>query len=387
VRKLALCASLAVLALAPGASARPQAKAPGVLLSKSYLGVYRLGPSGGLQRLVGKDIHPLAVAADGTAAGIRASDRNQNGPLFLASGTRRVELPHSTGGVPCVAFSADGSKVAYITGKVTLTQPSPNLDYFRIDDTLWLADVAHPDEARAIETGIFVTSECPLPAPTGERFAYVIRAASDLWKLRVYRSGSVGTVAEEQAPVTSNHDRSFAWAPNGTLGFIRGDELWATGRRIATDLTSTLGPRPNIRYGRAIDFSSDGRLIAVSLGQNTAIFRLGGKLVRIVPGHLIEWSGSKGVLTIGVARQTIIVLRRFPFAGPGRTMARFFKLPLVSDPAGRWFAYPVAQAGQFVFRRADGSVIRTRLLWIRSIGVPLAAVDRSGRLSVPAGSY
>ena len=68
-------------------------------------------------------------------------------------------------------------------------------------------------------------------------------------------------------------------------------------------------------------------------------------------------------------------------------MARFFKLPLVSDPAGRWFAYPVAQAGQFVFRRADGSVIRTRLLWIRSIGVPLAAVDRSGRLSVPAGSY
>ncbi len=384
MRRPALCLCLAVLALAAGASGQPQATAPGVLFSKWYLGVYRVGTSGALQRLVGRDIHPLAVAANGTAAGIRGSDRNQNGPLFLARGATRAELPHSTGGVWCAAFSADGTLVAYVSGKVVLTQPSPDLTYFRIDGTLWLADVAHPDEARAIDSGTFATSECPLPAPTGRRFAYVIRTAPDVWELRLW-NGAAATIADEQTPVPSNHDRSFAWAPNGKLGFLRGDELWAGGRRIATNLKAKLAPPPKNRYGKEIDFSSDGRLLAVSVGNKTGIFRLSGQLIRVVPGHLIDWSGSQGVLTIGDTKHAIIVLRRFPLDGPSRVMARFFKMPLVSDPAGRWFAYPVAQTGQFVFRGADGSVIRTILL--RSIGVPIAAVDRSGRLSVPAGSY
>jgi hypothetical protein len=382
---VALCASLVVLVLAPGANGRPQATAAGVLLSKQYHGVYRLGPSGGLRRLVGNDIHALAVAADGTAVGVLASDRNQNGPLFLARGATRVQLSDSSGGVWCAAFSADRTLVAYVTGKVALTQPSPGLDYFRIDGTLWLADVAHPDQARAIDTGTFATSECPLPAPTGARFAYVIRTAPDVWALRLYRDGGVATIADDQTAVPSNHDRSFAWAPNGTLAFLRGDELWASGQRTATGLASKLRPLAKIRYARAIDFSSDGRLIAVSLGNKTGIFGLGGRLVRVVPGHLIDWSGSKGVLTIGDTRDAVVVLRRFPLAGPGRVIARHFKLPLVADPAGQWFAYPVAQTGQFVFRRADGSVLRN--VKLRALGVPIAAVDRSGRLSVPAGSY
>ena len=385
MKQPALWASLAVLALAPVASGRPQTTTPGVLLSKQYLGVYRLGPSGALERLIGRDIHPLAVAADGTAAGTRASDRHQNGPLLLAHGRTRVALPNSTGGVWCAAFSADGSLVAYITGKVLLTQPSPELAYFRIDGTLWVADVAEPNQARALDTGTFATSECPLPAPSGRRFAYLIRTAPDVWQLRLYRNGGVATIADEQTPVPSNHDRSFAWAPNGTIGFVRGDDVWAGERRIATGLTAKLAPRSKIRHSKEIDFSSDGRLVAVSLGSKTGIFRLNGNLVRVVPGHLIEWSGSRGVLTIGDNRQAVVVLRRFPLAGPGRTIARFFKLPLVSDPAGRWFAYPVAQKGQLVFRRADGSLLRT--VRLRSIGVPLAAVDRSGRVTTPAGSY
>ena len=83
MRKPALCASLAVLALAAGASGQPQATSPGVLLSKHWLGVYRLVPSGAIQRLVGTDIRPLAVSADGDAAGVRASDKQRNGPLFI----------------------------------------------------------------------------------------------------------------------------------------------------------------------------------------------------------------------------------------------------------------------------------------------------------------
>ena len=385
VSKLALCTSLVVLVFAPGASGQPQTQLPGVLLSKGFVGLYRLAPSGAIQRLVGTDIRPLAVAADGTAAGVRASDRGQNGPLFIARGTTRTELPHSSDGVHCVAFSGDGSLAAYISGKAVLTEPSPGLVYFQIDGTLWLADVAHPEQARAIDSRTFAVSECPLPSPTGQRFAYLIRTTPGVWELRLYRNGGVATVADEQTPIPSNHDRSFAWAPNGTLAFIRVDELWVGHRRIATGLVGKLAPNPKARHGEALDFSSDGRLIAVCFGDRTAIFRLNGGLVRVVHGHLIDWSGSEGVLTIGDTRQAVVAFYRYPLRGAVRLLAYHFKLPAVSDPAGAWFAYPLAQTGRFVFRRASGSLLR--VVRLHSVAAPLAAVARSGRLSVPAGSY
>lgn len=356
-----------------------------MLLSKGFVGLYRLAPSGAIKRLVGADIRPLAVAADGTAAGVRASDLGQNGPLFIARGTARTELPHSSDGVRCVAFSGDGSLVAYVSGKPVLTEPSPGLRYFRIDGTLWLADVAHPEEARAIDSGTFAVSECPLPAPTGQRFAYFIQTSSRDWELRLYRDGGVRTIADDPAPVPSNHDRSFAWAPNGTLAFLRVDELWVGHRRIATGLVGRLATTPKTGHAEALDFSSDGHLIAVCLGQKTGIFRLNGGLVRVVHGHLIDWSGSQGVLTIGANKQFVIAFYRYPLRGPGRVLAYHFKLPAVSDPAGAWFAYPLAQTGGFVFRRADGSLLR--IVRLHSVGAPLAAVARSGRLSMPAGSY
>ena len=74
-------------------------------------------------------------------------------------------------------------------------------------------------------------------------------------------------MADEQTPVPSNHDRSFAWSPNGTLGFVRGDDLWVGHRRIASGLARKLAPNPNARRGEALDFSSDGRLIAVCFGK------------------------------------------------------------------------------------------------------------------------
>jgi hypothetical protein len=387
VRNLALGTACAILALASGGSAHPQTAAPGVLLSKDFRGVYRLGLKGPMRRLVGPDICPVAVAADGTAAGFLAADRCRNGRLYLARGPARIQLPQSGDGTNCAAFSADGSLLAYISGKVLLTQPSPQLSYFRIEGTLWVADVAHPAQAQAIESGTFTTSECPLAAPTGRRFAYFVQTAPNEWELRIYRNGGVATVADDQTSVPSNDDRSFAWAPNGTLGFVRGDDLWAAQRRIATNLTATIGLQPNIRSAKAIDFSSNGRFVAVSLAQRTAIYQLNGVLVRVVKGHLIDWSGSQGVLTIGVTKKFQIAFYRFPLRGPGRVLAYYFKLPAVSDPAGGWFAYPIDQTRQFVFRRADGSVLRVVEPWLRSDAIPLAAVDRSGRLSVPAGSY
>jgi hypothetical protein len=213
----------------------------------------------------------------------------------------------------------------------------------------------------------------------------VIQTSPGVWELRLYRNGGVATVADEQTPVPSNHDRSFAWSPNGTLGFVRGDDLWVGHRRIASGLARKLAPNPNARRGEALDFSSDGRLIAVCFGNKTAIFRVSGRLVRVVHGHLIDWSASQAVLTIGATRQAAIAFYRSPLRGPRRVLAYHFKLPAVSDPAGAWFAYPLAQGGRFVFRRGNGSLLR--VVRLNSIGVPLAAIDRSGRLSVPAGSY
>jgi hypothetical protein len=387
MRKPTLLASLAILALAPGAGGQLQAPAPGALVSKNFVGVYRLGPSGPVQKIVGPDIRPIAVAADGTALGFLASDRSRSGPLYLARGPIRIQLPQSAGGTNCAAFSADGSQVVYITGKVLLTRPSADLNYFRIEGTLWLADVAHPAQAHPIDSGTFTTSECPLAAPTGRRFAYFIQAAPLEWELRLYRSAGSAILADDETPVPSSHDRSFAWAPNGTLGFIRNDDLWVGQRRIATNLTATIGPQPNIRYARAVDFSSNGRLIAVSLAQRTGIFKLNGKLLRVVKGHLIDWSGSQGVLTIGVTKKFQIAFYRFPLRGAGRVLSYHFKLPAVSDPKGAWFAYPEAGRSQLIFRRADGSVLRVVQFTLLSVPIPLAAVDRSGRLSVPAGSY
>jgi len=381
VRKLALCASFAVLALAVGASGQPPTVSPAVLFSKGFVGVYRLAPSGPVRRLVGTDIRPLAVAADGTAAGVRAADRGQDGPLFIARGTTRTELPHSGDGVHCVAFSGDGSRVVYVSGKAVLAKPSPGLEYFRIDGTLWLADIANPERARAIDSGTFAVSECPLPAPAGQRFAYRLQTAPGVWELRLYRYGGVATVADEQTPIPSNHDRSFAFAPNGTLAFIRADELWVGHRRIASRLVRKLAPHQRASHAMALDFSSDGRLIAASLGDKTAIFRLNGRLLRVVHGHLIDWSGSQGVLTIGA----MIAFYRYPVRGRVRVLAYHFKLPAVSDPAGDWFVYPLASRGRLAFRRADGSLLRN--VSLHFVAVPLAATNGRGRIDLPAGSY
>jgi hypothetical protein len=306
--------------------------------------------------------------------------------LILARGKSRDELPHSSSGVGCVAFSADGSLIAYVSGEPTLTHASSGIQYFRIEGTLWLADVAHPEQARAIETGAFATSECPLPSPSGRKFAYFVQKAPDAWELHVYREGGVSTVAHDPVPVPSNHDRSFAWSPKGgTLAFIRGDDLLTRQGRVSQGLTKLLAPRSDARYARALDFSSDGRLLAVSFGFRTGLFRLNGRLVRVVFGHLREWSGSRGVLTEGLDTHFAPTLFRFPLHGPRRSIARHFKLPVVSDPAGAWFAYPEPGPRQLVFRRANGSVLRR--IQLNFMPAPLAATDRSGRLSLPAGSY
>ena len=390
MRLAILAASVAVLAGAAGAGGMLQVRGPGVLASNLTsgpgVGLYRIAPGGGLHPIVGLDLIPRAAAPTGAVAGFRAGDRDGTQGLILARGKSRDELPHSSSGVGCVAFSADGSLIAYVSGEPTLTHASSGIQYFRIEGTLWLADVAHPEQARAIETGAFETSECPLPSPSGRKFAYFVQKTPDAWQLHVYRDGGVSTVADEPAPVPSNHDRSFAWSPNGgTLAFIRGDDLFTRHGRISQGLTKLLAPRSNARFARALDFSSDGRLLAVSFGDRTGIFRLKGGLVRVVFGHLREWSGSRGVLTEGVDTHFVPTLFRSPLRGPRRSIARHFKLPVVSDPAGAWFAYPKPERRQLVFRRADGSLLRT--IQLNFMPAPLAATDRSGRLSLPAGSY
>jgi hypothetical protein len=390
VRLAILAAWLAVMAMGTTAAGALQALGPAVLLSNLTsgpgVGLYRIAPSGGIRRIVELGLMPSAVAPTGAVAGFRAGDRAGTQGLILARGKSRVELPHSRGGLGCVAFSGDGSLIVYVSGKPTLTHTASGIDYFRIEGTLWLADVAHPEQARAIESGAFATSECPLPSSSGRKFAYFVQKTPDAWELHVYRDGGISAVADDPVPVPSNHDRSFAWSPNGeTLAFIRGDDLFTRHGRISQALTKMLAPRSGTRYARALDYSCDGRLLAVSLGQRTGIFRLNGHLVRVVFGHLREWSGSRGVLTEGLDTHFVPTLFRYPLRGPRRSIAGHFKLPVVADPAGAWFAYPEAGRRQLIFRRADGSLLRS--VQLNFAPAPLAAIDRSGRINLPAGSY
>jgi len=66
-------------------------------------------------------------------------------------------------------------------------------------------------------------------------------------------------------------------------------------------------------------------------------------------------------------------------------LARHFKTPVVADPGGAWFAYALVAKKQLVFRRPNGSLLRTvRLAFVPEV---VAAAGKGGRINYPHGSY
>jgi hypothetical protein len=101
----------------------------------------------------------------------------------------------------------------------------------------------------------------------------------------------------------------------------------------------------------------------------------------------VGWSGNAGILTEVLAPDPSLALCRLaPSANP-TVIAHRFKLTVVSDPAGRWFAYPDPRGVYVLFRRPDGSLLRRVSLRTLRYFNALAAVGRDGRIAGPAGTY
>ncbi len=303
---------------------------------------------------------------------------------MLAENASRTVLPHAEAGGGCAAISPDGSLVAYVTGTSSYVQPSRHLLYTRIQGTLWVADAAHLERVRAVEAGAFAVSECPQWSPAGNRLAYFARRSEPAWELTVYDHGVMHVVATVRTPVPSAHDRSFTWSRDGQLAYMRGRDVFVGSRRVGRQILNRLSPRATTEYNRAIAISPNGRLVSASLGFRTGISRLDGRVARIASGHLRDWSGNAGVLTNGL-NGLIPTLFHVPIHGRVVALASHFKTPVVADPGGAWFAYALVAKKRLVFRRPDGSLLRTvRLSFVPDV---IAAAGKGGRVNYPHGSY
>ena len=383
--------SLAALVIVSGSSARPALVGPSVLVSRlpavrtspgRFTGLYQVTPLGKVQTLLAGDVAPVSVAATGAAVGY-PNDPHQ-GRLLLAVGRNRAVLPHSESGGWCAAMSPDGSLVAWVTGTSSYVRPSRHLLYTRVEGTLWVAETAHLDRAQAVEDGAFTLSECPLWSPSGNKLAYFVQQAVPAWALSVYDHGAVHLVATVQTPVPSAHDRSFAWSRDGRLAYMGRRDLFVGTRQVGRQILNRVSPRGTSEYNRAIAVSPSGRLVAASFGFRTGIFRLDGSVARVAFGHLRDWSGNTSVLTNGLSGLTP-TLFRVPIRGRVVPLASHFKTPVVSDPSGGWFAYEPAAMKKLVFRRSDGTLLRTVRLWF--IPSVIAAAGKGGRVNYPHGSY
>jgi hypothetical protein len=226
--------------------------------------------------------------------------------------------------------------------------------------------------------------------------AYIVRREklSNDWAVVIDSDNEAKTVAHITTLTPSTHFRTFAWSGDLVLFFIDGLDLYRVdrgaaavriGRSILQQVDARRSPTKSLS-ARTLAIDPSDRLLAISIGDSTGVFRRNGTLVRLASGHLMGWSGVAGVLTEGFKGNTP-TLYRYPLkqSGKGTVVQTFFKLTVVTDPAGRWFAYPQPISHELVFRTADGKVLRRYRPTFEP--VVLAAVSASGRIAGPTGSY
>ena len=337
---------------------------------------------GHFQTLLAGDVSPVSVAATGAAVGYPPDPHSRH--LVLAASASRTVLPHAEAGGGCAALSPDGSLVAYVTGTSSYVQPSRHLLYTRIQGTLWVAETANLDRLRAVQAGSFATSECPQWSPTGNRLAYFAQQAAPVWALTVYDHGAVHVVANVRTPVPSAHDRSFAWSREGRLAYMRGRDLFVGTRRLGRQILNRLSPRATTEYNRALELQPNN---ASAREACAAVYRRRGEWER----SLADFQRAQELDPLRVANWLAIhghlaaTLFRVPVRGRVVALARHFKTPVVADPGGAWFAYAPVAKKQLVFRRPDGSLLRTvRLAFVPEV---VAAAGKGGRINYPHGSY
>lgn len=390
------------------AAASTDARQPGsdgVLVAPrvSYSGLSDAGlllvtPSGRIRRVLRPAWSPVALAGrDGPFAVERRGRLAARRPLVVVDGARAVEIPESAG-ARCVSWSGDRRKLSYLTGAIgTLPESLPRFPTWTIEGTLWIVDRKAPSAPRAIQTGLFPLGECPSWSPRAGALAYVVRSSS-AWSLVMWRDGHSAAIAELRTASTSY--RTFGWAPGSErLVFLDGEALFewrpGTSARLTQErAVADVGAAPPDRFLHSLRFSPNGRLVAVSIGRETAIFTRSGEFVRKVPGTFNGWAGNSGVLTLRAER--VITLRLHSVVGPrrSRVIAEGFKHRIVTDPSGHWFAYPDdseignrARVSFVYFRRPDGSLLRRVRLSADFFPWLVAGLTGDGRVIEPASAY
>jgi hypothetical protein len=379
-------------------------------------GLWIASPQGAVERLMGRSAYPVAVAGPRRLAVIRPPGRapgggNGFGPITVIDGDRRVALPHSSGPFQCATWSADGSELAYLTGRNTVYRrfppapPPATRDYgVGVDGSLWIAKDSALRHPVRVESGLF--PECPSWAPHAEALAYLVGRGThpSAWRLRAWAGEAPRTVARFRSPAPSlggaATTQSFAWEPGGdALVFLDDGGLFRVATRgggAPEELASSDGAlaplieagvravdsRPGASHERDLRLSPDGRHAALGVGAAVGVVALdSGSLTRLIaPGEatLRGWVGSRRILAVAGDRRSL-PLSLFPIRGSrSRRLLDGCLGPLVADAAGRWFAY-ARSSGRVSIWRPAGSVAKAIKLPFHPSAV--AAIEKNGRVS------
>jgi dipeptidyl aminopeptidase/acylaminoacyl peptidase len=360
-------------------------------------GVWSVTLDGRLRQAASSRWRPLAVGRHGEIAATRA----HGGAVTILRGALRRPLTRSRGAA-CVSWSADGTRLAYVTGTWRIiTGGADQIGGW--DGDIWIASRTAPSRPLHLARGFVLDSECPLWSRSGARLAYLVgrsgASASGPWTLTASDVAGRPLLSRSlDAEIPSTAYRTFDWAPTGQrIDYLDGDTLReavrGTVRTLAGAATFTAIQKQAIEHGvsrlaRECSISPDGSKIAVTVAGGTGLLNRDGILQRAFPGGFLGWSGNSAALAEHVSPRGLPALYRYSIGnGSGLLLAEHFKLAIVTDPAGRWFAYPLPndRRHRLVVRRADGGV--RRILRLPFIPKLLYAVGEDGRLAAPAGRY
>jgi hypothetical protein len=396
-RTLVLILAVVTLA-ATGSHAAPHALREGLIVTGTALPTRQgawLVPRTGAPRIVVKaKWRPLAFSRDGRVAATRAA-RDLNRPLVILAGKAVSTIPGSNGAA-CVSWSSSGRRLAYVTGKWTWYEHFAGTAAGGWIGSLWILDTSTRAAPRRVASGLFASVECPQWAPRSETLAYMVGTVGGprTWSVRTHASHTTRIIATLETPVPSSVYRTFVWMPHSDELLLLGDDAITSHSKGASRvvvppaaLEQIVAAAPRFdswRYSRILSVSPNGRLLAASIQGATGILRSSGELLRLCDGHLMGWSGNAGILTEVLSPRPSLALCRLDTPTKLVVLEHGFKLTVVSDPAGRWFAYPDPRGVYAIFRRPNGSLLRRvplRTLYFNA----LVAVGRNGRIAGPAG--
>jgi site-specific DNA recombinase len=401
LRRTFLLTLAAATVAVPGSQATPTGLREGLIVtgtaSPTRSGAW-LVPRMGAPQIVAKVTwRPLAVSRDGRVAATRAT-RGSNQPLVILGRKTVIRVPGSKGAA-CVSWSSSGRRLAYVTGEWAWYEHLAGTAAGGWIGSLWILDTSTRAAPRQVASGLFADTECPQWAPRSETLAYMVGTVDGTrtWSMRREASGASRIIATLDTPVPSSVYRTFAWMPRSDELLLLADDgitSHSTGAsRVvvppsALDQIAAAASTADVwKYQRILSVSPNGRLLAASIQGATGILSSSGELLRVCDGHLMGWSGNDGILTEVLAPMPSLALCRLPTATKLTVLAHFFKLTVVSDPAGRWFAYPDPHGVYVLFRGPDGSLLRRVHLRTPLYFNALAAVGRDGRIAGPAGTY